>query len=68
MAERGELAGEIVCTDARLHADQARRQIGKPSLDLAARPLLAEDDRTTTIVANHVERVLADVDADHGDL
>ena len=36
--EGGELAGEGVRTDARLHANQARRQIGQPCLDLTARP------------------------------
>ena len=68
MAEAGKLAGEVVRTDARLHANQARRKIGEPCLDLAARPLPAQGDRATTIVANYVERVLADIDTDHGDL
>jgi hypothetical protein len=27
-----------------------------------------QDDRATAIVADNVERVLADIDADHGDL
>jgi hypothetical protein len=31
------------------------------------RPLLAQHDRTTPIVPYDVERVLADIDADHGD-
>ena len=54
--------------DTSLHADEAGRQVGEPRLDLTARPLLAQDDRTALVVADDVERVLADVDADHGDL
>ena len=54
--------------DASLHADETGRYVGEPRLDLTARPLLAQDDRATAIVADDVERVLADVDADYGDL
>jgi hypothetical protein len=53
--------------DTGFHADQARRQIGEPSFHLPARPFLPQYDRTTSIVANDVKRVLADIDADHGD-
>jgi hypothetical protein len=53
--------------DARLHADETGRHVRKPFLNLAARPLLAQDDRTSPIEADDVERVLADVDTDHGD-
>src|SRR4029450_1412975 len=53
--------------DAGLHPDQARRQVGKSRLDLATRPFLPEYDRATPIVPYDVERVLADIDADHGD-
>src|SRR5262245_48392635 len=53
--------------DAGLHADQARRQVGKSRLELATRPFLPEDDRTTPIMPHDVERVLAYIDADHGD-
>src|SRR5262245_57848027 len=53
--------------DAGLHPDQARRQVGKSRLDLAARPFLPEYDRTTPIVPYDVKRILADIDADHGD-
>src|SRR4030095_5176176 len=52
--------------DAGLHPDQARRQVGKSRLDLATRPFLPEYDRTTPIVPYDVERILADIDADHG--
>jgi hypothetical protein len=55
------------CANAGLHADQTRRQVGKSGLHLAARPLLAQHNGTTLIVAHNVERVLADIDADDGD-
>src|SRR5262252_4724523 len=57
----------MMCADAGLHADQARWQVGKSRLHLATRPFLPEYDRTTLIVPHDVERVLADIDADHGD-
>src|SRR5258706_1392208 len=51
-----------------VHADETGWEVGEPRLDLTARPLLAKDDRAAAIMADHVERVLADVDADYGDL
>ncbi len=48
---------------ARLHADEARRHVGKPSVDLAARQLLAQNDGAHLVEADEVERILADVDA-----
>ncbi len=62
-----EPAAQVMGPDAGLHADQAGRHIRQPSLDLAARPLLAHDDRAAPIEADYVERVLADVDAHGGD-
>src|SRR5467141_4568679 len=56
-----------MCADAGFHADQARRYIGEPRFHLATRPLLPQHDGAARIVAHDVERVLADVDADHGD-
>ena len=53
--------------DAGFHADQARRYIGEPGFHLATRPLLPQHDGATRIVAHDVERVFADIDADHGD-
>ena len=53
--------------DASFHADQARRYIGEPGFHLATRPLLPQHDGAARIVAHDVERVLADIDADHGD-
>ena len=35
MAERPQLATEMMCADAGLHADQARRQVGEPGFHLA---------------------------------
>ena len=67
MAKAIEFATEMVRANAGLHADQARRQVGKSGLHLATRPLLAQHNGTTLIVANDVERVLADIDADDGD-
>jgi hypothetical protein len=48
-------------------AAQVILQIGKPRVHLATRPLLPEHDGATRIVAYDVERVLADINADHGD-
>src|SRR5215470_12576156 len=52
-------------TDAGFHPDQARWYVGKPRLQLPARPLLPQHDRAVLILANDVERVLTDVDANH---
>src|SRR5262245_51341205 len=48
------------------HANQARRNVRQPCFHLATRPLLPQHDRTALIETNNVERVLADIDADHG--
>jgi hypothetical protein len=42
-------------TNARLHADEARRHIGKPRFHLATRPLLTQHYRAALIKANNVE-------------
>jgi hypothetical protein len=47
-------------------AEQAARQVGEPRFHLPVRPFLPQHDCTTFIVAHDVERVLADIDADHG--
>jgi hypothetical protein len=41
--------------------------IGEPRFHLATRPLLPQHDGAARILAHDVERVLADIDADHGD-
>jgi hypothetical protein len=40
---------------------------GKPCFNLAARPLLTQNNRTAVIEPHDVERVLPDGDADYGD-
>jgi ABC transporter substrate binding protein len=67
VAEQLQLAAEMMRADAGLHADKARRQIGEPCFHLSARPFLSQHDRTAPIMAHDVKRVLADIDADHGD-
>ena len=64
VAERLELPTQVMRPDARLHADEATRHVGEPSVDLVARQLLAQNDRAHFVEADEVERVLADVDAD----
>src|SRR5882672_11440033 len=56
-----------MCADAGFHADRAWRYIGEPRFHLATRPLLPQHDGAARILAHDVERVLADIDADHGD-
>src|SRR5947209_13138958 len=53
--------------DAGLHSGEARWHVGEPGFHLAMRPLLTQHNRTTIIVAYNVKRVLADIDANHGD-
>jgi hypothetical protein len=62
-----EFAAQVMGADTSFHADQARRCIGEPRFHLPTRPLLPQHDGATRIVAYDVERVLADIDADHGD-
>src|SRR5260370_42698619 len=66
VAKHPELATEMMRADEGLHTDQARRQVGEPRFRLAARPLLPQHDGTALTLANDVERVLADIDADYG--
>ena len=67
VTQRCEFAAQVMGADAGCHADQARRYIGEPRFHLATRPLLPQHDGAARIVAHGVERVLADIDADHGD-
>ena len=67
VTKRCEFAAQVMCADAGFHSDQARRHIGEPGFHLATRPLLSQHDGASRIVAHDVERVLADIDADHGD-
>ncbi len=68
MAKAIQLAAEMMRADAGLHADQAGRHVCKPSFNLTARPFLPRDDRAALVEADDMERVLADIDADDGDL
>jgi class 3 adenylate cyclase len=67
VTKRCEFAAQMMCADAGFHANQARRYIGEPRFHLAPRPFLPQHDGAARIVAHDVERVLADIDADHGD-
>ena len=67
VAQRPKFATEMMRADAGFHPDQARRHVGKARIYLATRPLLPQYNGTTLIVADDVERVLPDIDADHGD-
>ena len=66
MPQGFQRATEVMRADAGLHADPTGRQIGKPGLHLATRPVLPQHDGTAPILANAVERVLTDIDADDG--
>src|SRR5208283_3778765 len=68
MAKAVQLAAEMMRADASFHADQARRHIGKSSFNLATRPFLPQDNRAALVEADHMERALADIDANDGDL
>ena len=61
-----KLATQMMRPNASLHPDQARRHVGKARFHLAARPLLAQHNCAAIIKPDDVERVLADIDTDHG--
>src|SRR5215510_9117348 len=66
VAKRCEFAAQVMRANTGFHANQARRNVRQPCFHLATRPLLPQHDRTALIETNNVERVLADIDADHG--
>src|SRR6516165_3200365 len=66
MAKRLKVAAEMMRADAGFHPDQAWPYIGEPRFDLAARPLLPQHDAAAPILADEVERILADIDPDYG--
>ena len=68
VAERHTVPGKMMPADAGFHADQAGRQVRQPVGKLPARPFLPQHDRAALVQTDGVERILADVDADHGDL
>ena len=63
VAMRVPFPAQVMCANAGFHANQARRHVGKPRFDLAALPLLPQHDRATSIEADNVERILANIDA-----
>ena len=67
MAKQSQLAAEMMRADTGLHADQAGWHVGKTRFHLATRPLLPQRNCPAPIQPDDVERVLADIDADHGD-
>src|SRR5260370_857998 len=67
VADRSQLPTDVMGARARLHADQATRNIGETAFELTARYLLLQNDGTPLVEANKVEGVLADVDTDRGD-
>jgi len=52
--------------DTGLHTNQTGGHIGKPGLNLAARPLLPQNNLSAAVLTYNVERVLTDIDADNG--
>src|SRR5262245_50394910 len=66
MSKRVETAAEMMSTDTGLHPHQAWRHIGKSGFHLPARPLLAQYNRTLPIMADDMERVLSNINADYG--
>jgi hypothetical protein len=67
MSKRLELATEVMGPHAGLHPDQTGRHIGEARFNLATRPLLSQHNGAPPILANDVERILPDIDADYGD-
>ena len=53
--KRCEFAAQVMCADAGLHADQARRYVDEPRFHLATRPFLPQHDGAPRIVAHDVE-------------
>src|SRR5262249_35610420 len=64
--ELGNLASPIMRAAAGLHADQARRQLGKECQNLIAPELPGDDDLTFAIDAMHLEHLLCKVEPDGG--
>src|SRR5450756_12790 len=64
---RSSAASDVYKRQDPQKSDSARRHVGEPRFHLATRPLLTQHNRAALIVAYDMERVLADIDADHGD-
>jgi hypothetical protein len=67
VSKRSELAANVMSPRAGFHADQAARNVGKPTLKLSARALQLQNDRPALIEADKMETILAEIDADRAD-
>jgi hypothetical protein len=68
VTKRLKFATEMMRPGAGLHADEARRQVGKPRFPPGDATTSGVAPGSTPILADDVERILADIDADRGDL
>src|SRR5262249_337908 len=68
MTEGFELPADMVRSRTGLHADQTAWNIGDPPLELTARDLQLEGDRTAPVEADEVEGILAKINADRRDV
>jgi hypothetical protein len=66
MAKRLELAGDVVGSGTGLHADQAGWEVGQPLRELGAGELDPQHDGAALILADQMEAVLAQIDAQGG--
>jgi hypothetical protein len=67
VSKRCELAGDVMRSRTRFHADQAAWNVSEPALKLSARAFQLQNDRPTLIEADKMENILAKVDADRAD-
>ncbi len=63
MAERLELAADVMGAGAGFHADQARRNVGQPLRELGPGELDPQHDGAALVLPDEVEAVLAQIDA-----
>ena len=68
MAELDQLARPVMRRATRLHADQARRQLGKKWQHLRPSKRLADHNLAGRINAVDLKNVLGQVEADRGNL
>ena len=68
MPELHQLARPVMSRCARLHADQAVRQLLEKLDHLAASKLALDDDLPSSIDAMHLEHALSEIQADRGNL
>ncbi|MFN8913607.1 MAG: hypothetical protein ACK5Y1_04910 [Betaproteobacteria bacterium] len=68
MAQRLQVAGQLVGTGAGFHADQATRQLCHEFEQRGAADGLAQHGLAVGVDAMHTEDVLGQIDTDGGDL